>query len=100
MIFEIYTERNTFRESNLNNFNLSTCNNITTKIIDQIIEADGKEDTIIYIPYFDEEKNWPITTYDSYNYVMALNKHGIIDKYANYKFVISEEYYEDILGKK
>ena len=100
MLFEIYTERNTFRESNLNNFNLSTCNNITTKIIDQIIEADGKEDTIIYIPYFDEEKNWPITAYDSYNYVMALNKHGIIDKYANYKYVISEEYYEDILGKK
>ena len=100
MVFEIYTPRTTYAESNLLNLDTITCNKISERIIKQIIDANGKEDTIIYIPYFKEDKNWPITTYDSYNYVMALNKHGIISQYTNFKYEINEEYYEDILGKQ
>lgn len=79
---EIDTSGNTFMESTKLRISPKTCIEVDNDIVNQLIEAErmGKSETVLYVPKFETDDNWPIATYATKTIVDALVKYRILSE--------------------
>ncbi len=102
LAFECNTADVTYRNSMYFNLPAQTCYKVDNDILRQLqgaVEA-GKKKTVLYVPQFDVEKNWPLATYANKRIPLHLYKMGLLERNIKVKEIIptkdkNEEFHID-----
>lgn len=76
------TEGRTYLDSTMGNYPPEACIRVCNDIMQQFLDVDaaGKTDIIVEVPYFQSENNWPIASYAAGRFSSYFYKMGITEK--------------------